>query len=258
MKAKAYFPVIGFFKIVALMALILGIGFGIDGHADDTVEQALKNLAVALQADPNLAPETKAALSEVIQALESEREAAPSKQNVPQPPPAEQQSRFDKFSFYGDLRLRHESSLHQDTTPDRHRERLRFRIGTKIEVSPELTIGARLVTGNPDDPKSTHQTLGDDYDSFEVSFDRVYLNYIPDWSKNSWATVGKFGDPFTRNPIFDGLVWDSDVQPEGLAVGHTFDSIAGLDHIRLVLGQYILKERGLEDDAYVSVGKSVV
>jgi Putative porin len=243
---------------IAILLILAASGLSRSAQAEDTVEDALRQLATALLQDPNLAPTTKKALTQVIDALESERMHGATPAATSGPVPESHESRkpkLEKFSFSGDLRLRHESNLNLDTGPDRHRQRLRLRLGGEIELTPTLKIGTRLVSGNPDNPKSTHQTLGNGFDSFDVSLDRVYVHYTPAWMENGWVTAGKFGDPFERNPIFDGLVWDNDVQPEGVAFGYAFDSVPGLDSVTFVLGSYVLQERSRNDNAYVAAGQ---
>ncbi|PCJ64249.1 MAG: hypothetical protein COA73_04110 [Candidatus Hydrogenedentota bacterium] len=259
MKSSTTYLISRWKNFLPILIIIFGITLSIHAYTDVTVEQALKNLANALLLDPNLAPETKKALTQVIEALDSERQATATITSSPEirtPKPSGSSTlKKEKFSFSGDLRLRQESSMKLDTSPDRHRQRLRLRFGGEVQLTSEVRIGARLVTGDADDPKSTHQTLGNNFSSLEVSFDRIFLNYSPQWLENGWITVGKFDHPFMRNPIYNGLVWDSDVQPEGLVFGYTLDSFPGVDRVKLVLGKYIFQERGKNDNAYVAAAQ---
>lgn len=161
----------------------------------------------------------------------------------------------EKLSLYGDLRLRHESSVERDGQDDRHRDRIRFRLGMTYDLHPELEIGARMVTGNPDDPNSTHVTIGNGFDSFELSLDRAYAKYSPEWFGGSWLVGGKFSHAFRTNPVYGELVWDGDIQPEGAAAGYTWRSEDGDSSLGVVLGQYALLEQGNASNTSISVAQ---
>lgn len=150
----------------------------------------------------------------------------------------------------GTVRLRHETS-HVEGAPDRDRQRLRLRLGATYRVDPSLTLGARLTTGDPDDPNSPHATLGDGFDGLELSLDRAYVDWRPDDASRVMA--GKFGHPNARNPVYGELVWDADVQPEGAAIeralGEAFD---------LVLGGYsVLETAATAGDAHLVVAQLI-
>ncbi len=118
--------------------------------------------------------------------------------------------RSSALTVFGDGRLRVESNTANAGAPARTRGVVRARLGAAYALNDRLTAGARLVTGDPDDPNSSDVTLGDFVDDLTVSLDRAYLNYAGD----SWNVVGgKFANPFERTD----LVWDGDVNPTGAA-----------------------------------------
>lgn len=158
----------------------------------------------------------------------------------------------DAMKVFGDLRLRHESEFGRDGAPDRHRQRVRGRAGLNHQVDEQLLWGLRVVTGDTDDPKSTHVTLGDGFDGLELGLDRLFLEYRAGATR--W-TAGKFSDPLRRAPVYGELAWDGDVQPEGLAVQQRFGALGPLESFDVVLGGYALLEQGSADDAYVVVGE---
>ncbi len=153
----------------------------------------------------------------------------------------------DRLTFYGDFRYRHEDSFELDDQPSRNRERIRLRFGLDVKVTEEVVAGARLRSGNPEDPKSPHQTLGDGFDSFELNLDRAYVTYRPKKVDGLWATGGKFGNPFAANPIYGELVWDGDVQPEGVAAGISFKDLAAVERLDFTFGESILLEQSARD-----------
>ncbi len=92
-------------------------------------------------------------------------------------------------------------------------------------------------------------TFGDFFDSFDVSLDRVHLTYRPRWANGAWVSVGKFGHSFKTNPVYGELVWDGDVQPEGIAAGYTLRDLKVFDRLDIVAGEYIVIEQGDLDEA---------
>jgi hypothetical protein len=113
-----------------------------------------------------------------------------------------------RWSLFGDFRLRYEANLLAGDTPDRHRGVLRLRTGATFRINELLTAGARIVTGDPGDPRTADVTISDFLDDLELSFDRAYLEVKRD---GGFATAGKFRNPFTVTE----LVWDADVNPTG-------------------------------------------
>ena len=162
---------------------------------------------------------------------------------------------FDRLKFYGDARLRSESSFNLDDADDRHRQRLRVRFGTEYQVNDELVFGARVVTGDPDDPNSPHSTLGDAFNGIDISLDRAFLRYTPESIDGASLTGGKFAHPFMTNPVYGELVWDQDVQPEGGIVGYDFGGSGASEGVGVNVGVYNLLEQGNAEDAFIVVSQ---
>ncbi len=239
------------------------------------VEQALERLGDTLERDQSLDPAMRKALSDLVEALRNERSDELSVPPVDAPEvtaedvapavdhylesraPDEKSGNLTglkgRLKFSGDFRFRHESSVNLDTSQDRHRERLRLRVGATYQVTDELVFGTRIITGNPDDPQSANQDLGNVFDSFDVSLDRFYLTYEPRWSTGSWVTAGKFAYPLVRNPVFGQLIWDGDVQPEGIVLGHAFEDLGRLEELRFIVSEFLVDERKGADDAIALV-----
>ncbi len=242
-----------------------------------SIVRALERLDEALQHEEGLAPETKDALHAVIVALRAERSGAAEsrRQATAQSPkaadsqllkgadesrtvkpPVRKAARWEgvlqRLTAYGDFRLRAESNVNLGGDPARHRQRVRFRIGANYKLTDEIVVGGRIITGNPSDPQSPHQTLGNVFHSFTVSLDRAFMTYRPAWLRGSSLTTGKFGHPFTRNPIYGELVWDADVQPEGIVAGYTVSERGRLESFGLRAGWYALLEQSRADEGFVS------
>ncbi|RMH03664.1 MAG: hypothetical protein D6702_05370 [Planctomycetota bacterium] len=162
---------------------------------------------------------------------------------------------LDRLHFSGDFRLRAESSHGLKTSPqhDRYRGRLRLRLAADYQATAGTSIGFRVRTGNSDDPNNPHQDLGgtggSNFDSFALSLDRAFLKYVPDWAEGWWLVGGKFGRPGYWNPVYGELVWDRDVQPEGLAVGAGGDGGGAVQAWDVFLADYILTEQAGGEEA---------
>jgi hypothetical protein len=259
----------GCFKTLGLLLILIFIGMPAHAQEGTAVEKALQQLHDALKEDSSLDPAVRDALSGLVDALKEERgvsdSTAPQSTAITpeQVAPAVDEyleskgkpdehggtSLKDRLNISGDFRLRHESSVRQDIKRDRHRDRVRVRVGGTYDVNDQLTFGARIITGDPDDPQSSNQTLGNMFDSFDLSLDRAYLAYAPQWAPDSTITAGKFAYPLRRNPVFGQLVWDGDVQPEGITIGHAKNLDGRVEQLRFVAGQFIVEERGGAKDA---------
>jgi len=116
--------------------------------------------------------------------------------------------------WFGDVRVRYEGQF-RTTDDDRHRERVRVRVGFRTQPVEQMEVGVRLATGGRGAPTSTNQTLTDTFDQKDFGLDRAYLKYSP-W-KSLKVIAGKMANPFRATDI----VWDGDVTPEGAAIQWT-------------------------------------
>ena len=99
-------------------------------------------------------------------------------------------------------------------------------------------------------------TLGNGLDDLEIALDRAFLEYHPAWERDLRITAGKFNHPMLHNPIFGELVWDDDVQPEGIAIDYQWGDLGGiLESVDLHLAEYILLEQSTADDAMATVAQ---
>ena len=253
-------------------ALVASIACGQADAPSDT-EQALDRLAKALQNEQTLSPETRQALQDLIAALRDERRQAqghlatassptePSVRGATSPnersgaglmsqdrPTWEQV--FKRLKIYGDVRLRQESNFNLDDKPDRHRQRMRVRLRVDYQINEELLLGGGIRTGDPDDPNSPFVTLGGGFDDFEVSIDRALVTYRPAFAEGAWLTAGKFIHPFKRNPVYGALVWDADVNPEGVMGGWTLSDTGPFEQLDFMVGGYTVLEDATTDDVF--------
>ena len=147
----------------------------------------------------------------------------------------------DWIHFYGDIRVRAESTMDQNVEgDDRTRGRLRFRAGAKFNISDELRAEVRMTTSSGVGNNVHWDFGGGDPDSTngaDVAIDRINLT----WSASDSTTVkvGKFGNPFKTNPVFGEWTWDGDIQPAGVFGQWSSEGELDMD---LRLGHFIIDE----------------
>jgi len=124
-----------------------------------------------------------------------------------------------RFRFGGDVRIRYEN-FYQENIPDRHRPRIRLRLGVEGQLTQDFVGGVYLATGtieagNPTyrDPVSTNETLTSFFERKAVGFDRGWIAFNPAYAKWLTLTGGKFAFTWTRTP----LTFDNDLNPEGFS-----------------------------------------
>jgi hypothetical protein len=118
-----------------------------------------------------------------------------------------------RLEVSGDFRLRYEGNTGDTDASDWDRGVLRARLGASYVVNDWLTVAGRLATGDPDDPNSSDVTLSNFADDLDVSLDQAYAQFKLD-DTEIWG--GKFPLPFKRTE----LVWDGDVNPQGLGASY--------------------------------------
>lgn len=121
-----------------------------------------------------------------------------------------QRDSFGKENFVNNASLADVLNV-SNTSDQQDRLRVRARLGLLAKVTPGVSAGFRLTTGNTSDPVSTNQTLGTYENKYTLVFDRAYLKIDP----AEWLSVSGGRMP---NPYFSSdLVWDDDINFEGVA-----------------------------------------
>ena len=193
----------------------------------------LVGLVVLILGGPTLAygqASEIAALRAELAALNSRLAALEAKQTEIAPAPSAKTlpaSLFEGVKLKADLRYRHES-IDEAGLPRRDRNRIRARIGLSGDVTETVDIGFQLATGGSS-PISGNQSLDTGFSRKSIGLDLAYFNWkLSDQLK---LTGGKMKNPFNRVGG-NGLLWDSDLNPEGLALtigtGSLTASVAGL------------------------------
>jgi hypothetical protein len=160
-----------------------------------------------------------------------------------------------KFTLYGDIRIRAEEIINHngnnntgafpdfnvintgapfdvagnifspqyDVDQNRNRERMRARLGAKIDLKDGFTAEIRIATGNDDNPVTENQTFGavgdnaqgGDFSKYQLWIDRAYVKYTGwgDPANPFWITAGRFSNPFFSTP----LIWANEIGFDGFA-----------------------------------------
>jgi len=147
----------------------------------------------------------------------------------------------DSVVMSGDLRLRYEG-IRQDGREDRQRGRYRGRFGVEADISNNIGLVFGLATGG-DNPVSTNQSFGDGFSTKDIGVDLLYVN----WAATSDLVFvgGKMPKPWFRAGG-STLMWDSDLNPEGIAV--SYDSKRFFANA----GSFIVEERSSESETLLN------
>lgn len=113
--------------------------------------------------------------------------------------------------IFGDLRTRFEVNRSEGALPNRDRGSLRGRITARSEITNKWNIGARLVTGNLDDPNSTDVTVGGFNNDLDIGLDQLFVT-------RSFGPIDLFIGKFPRIYTATDLVWDGDITLQGLGI----------------------------------------
>ncbi|MBF6028822.1 putative porin [Pseudomonas sp. P115] len=148
-----------------------------------------------------------------------------------------------KTQFKGDVRMRHETIKIGGenglvTGRDKDRERIRARLGAYTEINPQVDTGIRIATGSSADARSTNQDLDGAFEKKSIWLDLGYIDYHPDQIKNLHIIGGKMLQPWVS---MGDVIWDSDINPEGLAVTYKYP-LGSSAELFGSLGNYNLKD----------------
>jgi hypothetical protein len=143
-----------------------------------------------------------------------------------------QDSWVDKMSFKGDFRPRLEY-IDRDAdsvggaVDEQRRGRFRARLGLEAEVNEKVDFIFELATGG-ENPVSTNQSFDGGFTRKDIGVNLAYVNWRA--TKDLDVQIGKLKNPWHRAGNHH-LVWDSDLNPEGMFLyferGGFFGSIGG-------------------------------
>lgn len=155
-----------------------------------------------------------------------------------------QDSWVDRIEFKGDFRPRlelidrDEDSIGQPVD-ERRRGRFRLRFGAAAEVNDTVDFIFELASGG-ENPVSSNQSFDGGFTTKDIGINLAYV----DWqaAENLNVMLGKIKNPFHR-PGGHHLIWDSDLNTEGLSVQFENDDWFAM------IGGYGVEERSSGDDS---------
>jgi len=156
----------------------------------------------------------------------------------------------NKIKLNGDMRLRYEWKI-KDGSEDRSRGRIRYHLAVITKPLDKLEVSVGLASGGGD-LRSTNQSFDITFSAKGINLDYVYYAQYK-FNDNLVAITGKF----KRKPYLwqtTDLMWDSDINPEGLSVNYTSPNELGTTFVNG--GLWVLEENsGSEDDPYMMFGQ---
>lgn len=157
------------------------------------------------------------------------------------------------ITFSGDMRLRSELLFNQtNSLPNaanpailgnelsmRFRPRIRARLALRGQINDEFDWGLRFATGSFADAISTNQTLTDFYNRKSFALDQAFVTYKPKQLPGLRVQGGKFELPWA----YTEMVFDNDLQVEGLNQSYSRDFKGALKNLTLIAWQLPMLER---------------
>jgi hypothetical protein len=116
----------------------------------------------------------------------------------------------------GDVRVRDENISTENRDPQRtaDRQRIRARVGFVSQVNPDVETGIRIASGNDNSARTTNQDIDNYFTKKNLWLDRAYINWHPSDVPGLKLIGGKMAQPWVAE---DQLIWDDDINPEGIA-----------------------------------------
>jgi len=160
---------------------------------------------------------------------------------APPVPAAAQTAPQSRLAVAGDLRLRTQRDSSNDHAQDRHSGQVRGRLGITYAVNDVVSVGARMVTGDFNDPNSVDVQLSSFSNKFQTSLDLAYAKL--DYGSAQFYG-GKIPQPFVRTD----LVWDGDVTPQGIGMNYKLP-LAGGGAFKANALYYIIDEQAVGSES---------
>ncbi len=141
-----------------------------------------------------------------------------------------------RIKVKGDVRFRWENV--QSNQLEKDRERIRARVAFLGKVNDEVDAEVRIATGGTN-RRSTNQSLGGAFEKKSLWLDRAYIDWHPNWAYGAHAYFGKMAQVWYKE---SDLLWDNDINPEGVALTYTHAFEGTSLELMAVGGYYILED----------------
>lgn len=147
----------------------------------------------------------------------------------------------NNIKLTGDIRARYENrEVDNETAKDR--QRIRLRAGAYGKVNDQVDFGVRLATGGS--RTSSNQDMDGSGSMKDIYLDQAYIDYHPDQQiPGMHAFIGKMPQPWMA--AGSGLVWDSDLNPEGVAV--TYEKQLTPFKLKANAGTFVMEDEQGDD-----------
>lgn len=142
--------------------------------------------------------------------------------------------------FKGDFRYRYET-ISSDHVNIKDRQRVRLRVGAFGKVNDFVDYGIRLATGGASATSANQDVDGGT--KKEIMLDQYYVDLHPDMLLGSHLILGKMLQPWLDRT---GLIWDGDINPEGLALTYKNAYSNGVT-LMANAGSFVVKEHKGDD-----------
>jgi hypothetical protein len=157
-----------------------------------------------------------------------------------------------KLKFTADFRFRVEQDWNSQKSDgsqrdDRTRLRYRARIGATYDFKDWVSFGMRIRTGQANKQQDPQLTIGDQFSSVPIAFEKIYANFNYNWLS---AWIGKNTFPFEKQ---NELFWSDNVFPEGVALSGKFSfENEFVQSLKVNTGHFIFATSGtsLGNDSY--------
>jgi polyhydroxyalkanoate synthesis regulator phasin len=174
---------------------------------------------------------------EVVAEIKNESAKGKAKKKAEKKAAIELPEWLEKIKLSGDLRLRYDGQWQTKDSGDsnRNRERFRLRAGLKAQINETTEMGIRLASGSGYQ-NTTNQSFDGHGRGKKIFIDQAYAK----WAPTDYFTL--LGGKHKNNMFTTPLVWDPDVNPEGL--GETFTFKVNEDvNLFANLGQWVVEEQ---------------
>jgi Putative porin len=128
-----------------------------------------------------------------------------------------------RISLRGDLRYRHQQTDDGRLTAERDEHLLRARTVIDGKVSDTVTAGIGFATSEAGNPRGANVRLDGEFSRKPLFIDLGYIDWA--FAPGAHAILGKMRVPFVRPG--QSLFWDNDLNPEGVALTYSRDSMFG-------------------------------
>lgn len=152
----------------------------------------------------------------------------------------------ENVKISGDFRYRHEHLDSENASTGRwnngiDRNRIRMRLMLEAIINDDWDVAFRIATGSDKSPVSTNQDLEDAFSKKYIWLDLAYFTWHPAAHEGLNVFGGKMKNAFYRAGK-NQLIWDSDLNPEGIATQYV-TPLSDVDQLFLNGGGFWVDEQ---------------